>query len=454
MSASNTPSKAQIQDESRSVLQHTDVVDVAGNTQGRAEQRLWDSERRSRAWLECSPVCTKIIDLDFNLQYMSSAGIEALGIDDITEYYGKPYPFGFFSSSFREQMTRDLEKVRDKGEIVSQEGLLADTSGNEHWFHATLAPVYDDEGRIDYIIVVSINITESKRAEENRRLAESQLFAARKLEALGRLAAGISHEINTPTQFIADNTRFLDKSFGELVPLLEKAGELADAVCSGASCRALADELKLAMNETEVAFLAGEIPRAIGESLEGIEKVGHIVQSMTEFSHPGGEEFTHGDINHAIENAVTLAASEWKYVADVETNLDPELPLVPCLMGGVNQVILNVLVNAAHAIADRLGNPPADKGTITMSTRLDGDWAEIRVSDTGSGIREEARSEIFDPFFTTKEVGKGTGQGLSIAHGIVVNQHGGTLTFETEVGVGTTFIIRLPLLMRTITGTT
>ena len=166
---------------------------------------------------------------------------------------------------------------------------------------------------------------------------------------------------------------------------------------------------------------------------------------MKEFSHPGVERMTDLNLNHAIESTITVASNEWKYVAEVETDFDPELPLVPCLPGEFNQVVLVLIVNAAHAIADVVDNGQAGKGTITVSTGRNGEFAEIRITDTGTGIPVEVRDKIFDPFFTTKEVGKGTGQGLSLAYGIVVGKHGGTLDFETEVGKGTTFIIRLPL---------
>ena len=165
---------------------------------------------------------------------------------------------------------------------------------------------------------------------------------------------------------------------------------------------------------------------------------------MKEFSHPGKNEKTSIDLNKAIESTTTVARNEWKYVADMVTRFDPELPFVPCLPGEFNQVILNMIINATHAIAER-GNGPAGKGTITISTHAQGQFAEIRISDTGAGIPENIRTKIFDPFFTTKEVGKGTGQGLAISRSVIVDKHGGSIHFETEVGQGTTFIIKLPL---------
>jgi signal transduction histidine kinase len=149
-------------------------------------------------------------------------------------------------------------------------------------------------------------------------------------------------------------------------------------------------------------------------------------------------------LNHAIDSTITVARNEWKYVADLDTEFDPSLPLIPCLPGEFNQVILNLIVNAAHAIANMKGKGKLEKGRISVQTRNCLDWAEIRVQDTGSGIPEGIRTRIFDPFFTTKGIGKGTGQGLAIARSVVVDKHGGTIHFETIEGEGTTFIIRLP----------
>jgi signal transduction histidine kinase len=165
---------------------------------------------------------------------------------------------------------------------------------------------------------------------------------------------------------------------------------------------------------------------------------------MKEFSHPGSKEKVLVDLNHAINSTITVARNEWKYVADMETDFDPSLPLILCQAGEFNQVILNLIVNAAHAIADVVGRGGPAKGTIRIQTKNAPEWAEIRVQDTGSGIPEGVRTRIFDPFFTTKEIGKGTGQGLAIARSVVVDKHGGTIHFETEAGKGSTFIIRLP----------
>ncbi len=281
------------------------------------------------------------------------------------------------------------------------------------------------------------------RADEDKRLVNVQLLQAQKLESIGQLAAGIAHEINTPTQFIGDNVHFLKDACGELLKLVESARKALprDGVVDGAM---FADFERVA-RECDLEFLEVEIPKAIGQTLEGVERVAKIVRAMRDFSHPGGSEKTQVDLNKAIETTVTVARNEWKYVADTRLELAPELPSVTCFPGEINQVLLNLVVNAAHAIKAAGAGDGGGKGVITISTRLDGDMVEIRVGDTGTGIAEEHRHRIFDPFFTTKELGKGTGQGLTLAHQVIVKKHGGTLRFETEVGKGTTFVIRLPL---------
>jgi signal transduction histidine kinase len=198
------------------------------------------------------------------------------------------------------------------------------------------------------------------------------------------------------------------------------------------------------VERADSGYLLEEIPKAIEQTLEGVTRVSRLVGAMKEFSHPGTKEKIPLDLNHAIENTITVARNEWKYVADLETEFDPLLPLISCQPGEFNQVTLNLIVNAAHAIADVVGKGGSTKGKIKIQTRDSTEWVEIRIQDTGSGIPEKVRARVFDPFFTTKEIGKGTGQGLAIARSVIVDKHGGTIHFETEEGKGTTFIVRLP----------
>ena len=284
--------------------------------------------------------------------------------------------------------------------------------------------------------------------KNNEKLAHTnqQLYQAQKLESVGQLAAGIAHEINTPTQYVGSNIEFLQEAFDDIRELVAKFITLLEAEKKQTVTPELISEMEETLQEVEWEYLIEEIPETISQSQDGVKRVTSIVRAMKEFSHPGSKEKEPADLNHIIETTVTVARNEWKYVSNVETDLDPDLPSVPLLTDETGQVILNLLVNAAHAVAAKLGeNPEGEKGVISITTSHDDGWAEVRITDSGTGIPEKARGRIFDPFFTTKKVGKGTGQGLAIAHDVITQKHGGTLTFETEMGEGTTFIIRLPV---------
>ncbi len=269
-----------------------------------------------------------------------------------------------------------------------------------------------------------------------RKQLEADLQQAQKLESIGQLAAGIAHEINTPMQFVGDNVQFLKEAYQQLAPALRRNGAQVSRPSSTASESA-------ELPAEEIDFLLAEIPRALDQALEGIERVSTLVKAMKEFSHPGSKEKALVDLRRAIENTIAVSRNEWKYVAEMRTDFEPALPPVPCLLGEFNQMMLNLIVNAAHAIAEVVKSSH-EKGTITIRTRGLPEWAEIEVEDTGTGIPEAIRSRIFDPFFTTKEIGRGTGQGLAIARSVVVDKHKGTIQFRTQIGKGTTFVVRLP----------
>ncbi len=288
------------------------------------------------------------------------------------------------------------------------------------------------------------DLSEAQTAQREKEILDVQLRQAQKLEAIGQLAAGIAHEINTPTQYVGDNLRFLADAFTGITQALNAYGRLLAASGAGQPDAAIAAEVGKTLAGLDLDYLATEVPTALRQSLEGVDRVATIVRAMKEFSHPGTLSKQAVDINHGIRNTITVSRNEWKYVAEIETELDETLPAVPCLPGELNQVILNLIVNGAHAIRDRTGGD-GTKGTLRVTTRRAEDWVEVRVTDNGAGIPAAIRERVFEPFFTTKEVGKGTGQGLTIAHAVITKKHGGTLTFETEEGRGTTFIIRLPL---------
>jgi PAS domain S-box-containing protein len=277
-------------------------------------------------------------------------------------------------------------------------------------------------------------VTAVIRDVTERKARDCQLAHIQKLESIGQLAAGVAHEINTPIQYIGDNLRFIQGAFRSMAQVLDAARGSEDAGDVDRLAQAL--DLNYVVNET---------PQAIQQAIEGAERVTEIVKALKEFSHPGSFQTTPVDLNHLLENAVLISRNKWKSVADLRTELDASLPPVRCLAGELSQVFLNLIVNAADAIASAQQEEPERKGELLISTRHDGQFAEVRVQDNGTGIPREAQTRVFDPFFTTKPVGSGTGQGLAIAYTIVARKHRGSIEFETEVGAGTTFIVTLPI---------
>ncbi len=307
--------------------------------------------------------------------------------------------------------------------------------GKEHFLSVSISPISHHSGEPQGFLLLAADITK-------RRILESQLATAQKLESIGQLAAGIAHEINTPVQYVGDNLSFLQDAFlgrQEIMRAYQEAFKQMDSATQAA--------IRQVEEEADASYVMEEIPKAIQQAVEGIGRVTHIVRAMKDFSHPGTTHKVATDLNRALDSTLTVAHNEWKYVADLITDFDPGLPLVFCLPAELNQVFLNMIVNAAHAMGDV--RTDGAKGTLTVRTRRDtcpaGDWVEISIGDTGGGMTEEVKSRIFDPFFTTKPVGRGTGQGLAISHAVIIERHRGSITVDTAPGCGTTFTIRLPV---------
>ena len=259
-----------------------------------------------------------------------------------------------------------------------------------------------------------------------RKELETQLVHAQKMEAVGQLASGIAHEINSPSQFANDNILFLKDAVDGFIAKLR--GE------------ATAPDLK------ELQFLVENAPEAVDQAKEGISRITTIVKSMKNFAYKDAESAKRpSDLNQAIQSTIVVATNEWKYHAELKLELDENLPFVPCNIGEINQVVLNLVVNGAHAIRDRFQE--AQKGNLKVTTMhyADAGCVVISINDDGGGIPKKVQTRIFEPFFTTKEVGVGTGQGLAIAHNVIVKSHSGQIWFDTQEGVGTTFFIKLPM---------
>jgi PAS domain S-box-containing protein len=310
--------------------------------------------------------------------------------------------------------------------------------GEERYLGLTINHLGDDNDCILGSTIIGADITDRKKLE-------TQLQQSQKMQAIGQLATGIAHEINTPTQFVGDNTRFFQDAYEDLIQIIREYEDLIDKAKSNALTAELIAGTEKRIQDLDLAYLEEEIPIALQHTLKGVERIAKIVQAMKIFSHPGMITKEPTDINAEIEKTITITRNEWKYIAQMETDFDSNLPAVPCFRAELNQVILNMIVNAAHAIAEANANAPAKQGIISIRTYHKDNWAKIRIGDTGAGIPQEIRHKIFDLFFTTKGPGKGTGQGLAISHSVIVEKHKGTLDLESQEGKGTTFIIGLPL---------
>lgn len=283
------------------------------------------------------------------------------------------------------------------------------------------------------------------QTSEELRAAQAKLLRAQKLETLTQLAAGIAHEVNTPAQYVTDNVSFLQRAFDKLLRLVEAQSNLIESVRSGAPTALALEAADTARREVKLDYLARQVPRAIEQSMQGLEQISSIVKAMKEFSHPSGIERQPSDLHELIECVTVVARSEWRYVAEIDLDFDWNLPPVPVIRSEFGQVMLNLIVNAAQAIAAALPQASSNKGRIVVATKLAGDHAQVLVSDNGGGIPEAARARLFEPGFSTKPADTAAGQGLAFAHAVVAGKHGGSIEFSSSSGAGTTFVLRLPL---------
>lgn len=334
----------------------------------------------------------------------------------------------------REKIAQEAaECVKSNKNIRMADILLRHQTDGIRILGITLTPLFLKDKEHPGFLLIGADITE-------RRLLEDQVGRSNKLEAIGQLAAGVAHEINTPTQLVGSNLRFLGQQLDTILGWLDKLHQQKDAAKTESKIPSLIMGSEKDVTLAQLEYFKQEAPKAIEQSLEGIDRISHIVTAMRFFTHPGSENKEIADLNQIIQNAISLSRNEWKIIAEIKTDLDPNLPGVECLPIELSQVVLNIIINAIHAIQDS----GEEKGQIVIVSRQAGELIEVSITDNGTGIPKEIQSKIFDPFFTTKDIGRGTGQGLAIAYTVIVKKHGGTLEFESETGKGTTFIIRLP----------
>ena len=398
-------------------------------------KREWESA------VDALPELIALVDAEHRVIRCNRAMIQAMGVP-FEEAIGQPCYKYIHQTEAPPSFCPHVATIRDgrshKVEIYDEK--------KERFFEISTVPYRDPDGTVIGSVHIVSDITFRKRAEKERDEMQAKLMHAQKLEAVGELAAGIAHEINTPIQYVRSNLDFLKEGFDDIIQLLTGYNRLLEANRKGQDVKKLVKEIEEMADEVDLGYLKKEVPLAISQSLEGVDRVSHIIRAMKEFSHPVSRAKEHNDLNRIIENTVTISKNEWKYVADLEMDLDPNLPMVPCLADEIGQVVLNMIVNAVHALQEKIGNKMGEeKGRITIKTRQNNGFALIKISDTGTGIPDGIINRIFDPFFTTKEVGKGSGQGLAISRSVIVEKHGGDIEVETRSGKGTTFTIKLPL---------
>jgi two-component system, NtrC family, sensor kinase len=431
-----TALKDEVQLRTIELLQHNRMLEQEMKERQAQEALVLHAKQEWERTVDSMPDMIAIVDTEYNIIRMNRTMLDMTG-KSYEELIGSKCYMSIYGKEVLPDYCPDIELLQEhKSHRVE---IFEKQLGG--YCEIIVTPYFDPDGILLGSIHIVRDINEQKNAELEKEKMHSQLLHAQKLESVGQLAAGIAHEINTPTQFIGSNIDFLEEASQDISDFIKQLLEISTKVDPE-----IRNEIETALKEMDWEYLAEEMPLAISQSHEGVKRVTSIVRAMKEFSHPGSKTKELQNLNTIIDTTVTVARNEWKYVADMDLHLDDELPHIPLLADEIGQVILNMLVNAAHAITDKLGeNPESNKGTISISTRKIGENAELRIHDTGTGMPEKVQLRIFDPFYTTKKVGKGTGQGLAISHAVIVEKHQGLVRVESTPGEGTTFIIQLPI---------
>lgn len=391
-----------------------------------------------RSVIDCMPSGVVVVDMDGNLVLHNAAARNVLAsrFKPLEECWPDRQVYDVTGDHLLDREDLPLQRAL-RGEICDDVEMMVKTSANKTAIlRVNARPMVQVTRGTLWAVAVLQDIGEELEAARHQRELEKQLQRSQKMESLGQLASGIAHEINTPTQYISDNMRFLQQAF-EAVQQVQ--GVLQQALDAGKIDPTTSKQLTDLFEEVELDFYEEEVPMAIQQSLEGLERVASIVRAMKEYAHPcDTKEPT--DLNHVVQTTVAMAKNEWKYVASLDLQLESDLPQVQCVAGEISQVLLNLIVNASHAVADA----QREHGRITIRTCTHDDGVELLVQDNGIGVPPHLAEKIFDPFFTTKAVGKGTGQGLALAFDVVVRKHGGKLDVRSTFGEGSTFSVFIP----------
>lgn len=398
------------------------------------EKELKASEAKYRLMMESMVDPVYINSSDGIVEYMNPAMICRIGENAVGKIcysvlhgFDKPCEWCVF------------DKVQD-GQAVETQFI---SPRDNRRFQVTNIPIRHENGTLSKMTIMK-DVTEYWNALEAKKKSEALLQQAQKLKSIGQLASGLAHEINTPIQYIKCNINFIETAFSNLISVIELVQEFIDAAKNKKISEEMIKKIEAALENADLDYHRDEIPLAIQQSADGAEQIATIVQSMKEFSSPG-KDMVLTDINRALENTVTISSNEWKYVSDLTCDFDPFLPHIRCCPTEINQVFLNLIINASHAIKKVVGSGTDNKGQIHIQTRKKDNWVQISIKDTGTGISTEDQRQIFDPFFTTKEIGEGIGQGLFISYSTIVEKLNGKIECDSKLGNGATFFIYLPV---------
>ena len=403
---------------------------------GELERREIEAQmRKLQEAIRQSANAVVITDINGNIEYVNPKFEELTGysFEEVKGKNPRILKSGYTPKEEYEKLWETISSGKEWKGVFKNKA----KDGTFFWENAIISPIKNKEGKITNYLAVKENITEQIKMK-------NQLDLSRKMEAIGQLAAGVAHEINTPMQFISDNVRFLKTAFEDFIKYYWEVGKEIKSEIGDELTQKIEKIIARYKEKYDINYIMEEIPSAIEQTNEGIERVTKIIKTMKDFSHPSTGQKAPADINKAINDTILISRNVWKYVAELETDLCEEPPLITCEIDQINQVLLNIIVNAAQAIEEKNGKNAKEKGLIKIHTECDDEFLTIKISDNGVGIPSENIDKIFEPFFTTKQVGKGTGQGLALAHDIIVNKHGGTIEVESEEGKGTLFIIKLP----------
>ncbi|MBN1437110.1 MAG: PAS domain S-box protein [Sedimentisphaerales bacterium] len=412
-----------------------EIADRLNNAIARSKDKsaVKDSRERLQGVMASVPNAICVLDLKgrFTMVNQSATKLTYYLADELI---GQPVLM-LFEEQFQDDVKKHLEDVRNTGNTVSQlEIELVRRISHPIFVSINLSPLYE-KGLVNNIVMTIEDITERKKLE-------SQLLQAQKLEAIGQLASGVAHEINTPTQYVGDNTQFLQEAFADLTNFSQQCQKIAQ---SDQVAELVGTELQELAQQIDLDFLLQEIPQAIRQSLEGIDQIAQIVRAMKDFAHPGKNAKTNANLEDIVQNSLTVSKNIWKNVAQIKLEFEPDLPEVFCLPSEIGQVVLNLVINAVDAIEEDLqSRPNREPGHITISARQQDQWTQLTFTDNGPGIPPNIQSKIFEPFFTTKAIGKGSGQGLAIVRSIIVDKHQGKIHLESNPNTGTTFVVSIP----------